>query len=57
MSSLISHEIELVDDEPKKKPKSIALKSKGKKENSKALQVKEDLEESELNDPSEDSDD
>ena len=41
ISSLRSHEIELEEDEPKKKGKSIALKS-NKKSESKAFQVLEE---------------
>ena len=45
ISSLRSHEIELQEDEPQKKGKSIALKSKTEK--TKAYQAEEESEESE----------
>lgn len=41
-SYLRSHEIELEQDEPQRKSKSIALKSLGKSENTRAFQAKED---------------
>lgn len=42
ISSLRSHEIELEEDEPQKKIKFVALKSKCKHEKAKALQVEEE---------------
>src|ERR1044072_7209805 len=45
ISSLRSHEIELQEDEPRRKVKSVALKSSTR--NAKALQVKEESEDSE----------
>lgn len=45
MGSFLSHEIELIEDKPKKKSKSILLKFKGKKIASKMLQTKEELDE------------
>lgn len=47
-SSLRSHEIELKKDMPKKKSKSLALKSREMKTNSKVLQVAEESDESKL---------
>src|ERR1044072_9363835 len=45
ISSLRSHEIELQEDEPRRKVKSMALKSSSRR--AKALQAKEESEESE----------
>lgn len=55
MSSLKSHEVELEEDEPNKKSKSLALKSQENKTNYKALQAPEELEESDLEDQSKES--
>ena len=51
VSSLRNHEIELEQDEPQKKVKSIALRSVRRSEKSKALQAEE------IEDSEEDSDD
>lgn len=59
LSSFCSHEIELNKDEPIRKSKSNALKTKGKKSTSKALQSKEKSKskDGELDDQSNDLDD
>lgn len=44
VSSLRSHEIELEEDEPQRKVKSVALKSIGKSEKTKTFQVEEEEE-------------
>lgn len=42
VSSLRSHEIKLKEDEPHKRGKYVALKSKGKSEKTRALQAEQE---------------
>lgn len=42
LSSLRSHEIEMEEDEPQRKGKIVALKSKGKTKKAKAFQAEEE---------------